>query len=98
MEDVQMVQRVLRVSPIQIGKVFAVIYGIVGVVFMPFFMLPGVLGEKNAPPLWTPPLFLFFYVFAGFAMSAVLAWLYNVTVRWTGGIELTLSAHDNGRV
>ena len=84
------VHRVARIAPLQAAKVASVMYGIVGVVMVPFFLLPGLLGAKNALPLWIPLLFIPFYVIAGFVMSAVMTWLYNVIAGWVGGLEITL--------
>jgi hypothetical protein len=85
-----MTQQVVRITPVQAGKVSAVMYGIMSVVFVPFFMLPGLLGAKNAFPVWLALLFIPFYVIAGFVMTVVMAWLYNLIAGWVGGIEITL--------
>ena len=86
------VQHVTRISPLQAGKVASVMYGIFGVVMVPFFLLPGLLGTQGALPLWIPLLFIPFYVFAGFVVTALMAWIYNVIVGWVGGLEITLQS------
>jgi len=85
-----MTQQVVRITPVQAGKVTAVMYGIMSVVFVPFLMLLGLLGAKNAFPVWLALLFIPFYVIAGFVMTVVMAWLYNLIAGWVGGIEITL--------
>jgi hypothetical protein len=85
-----MTQRIVRIAPMQAGKVFALWYGIFGLVFVPFFLIPVFAGAKNAPPMWLPILFVPFYAVAGFVMTALMAWLYNLVTRWVGGLEITL--------
>jgi hypothetical protein len=85
-----MTQQVVRIAPVQAGKVTAVLYGIMSVFVVPFFMLPSLLGVKGAFPVWLALLFIPFYVIAGFVMTVVMAWLYNLIVGWVGGIEITL--------
>ena len=87
-----MIQRVVRITPLQAGKVTAVLYGIMSVFLVPFFMLPGLLGAKNAFPVWLALLFIPFYVIAGFVMTVVMAWLYNLVAGWVGGVEVTLES------
>jgi hypothetical protein len=86
------VHRVARIAPLQAGKVASVMYGIFGVVMVPFFLLPALFGAKDALPLWIPFLFIPFYIIAGFVMTALMAWLYNVIVGWVGGLEITLGS------
>jgi len=89
-----MVQRLVRIAPVQAGKVFAVMYGIMGLVFVPFFMLPGLLGAKDAPPVWLALLFIPLYVIIGFIGTALMAWLYNAIAGRVGGLEITLQAES----
>ena len=85
-----MTQRIVRIAPIPAAKVAAALYGIVAIVFIPFFILPGLLGAANAPPLWLPLALIPLYVGAGFLMTGFMAWLYNVIARWVGGLQITL--------
>ncbi len=87
-----MIQRIVRIAPLQAGKVSAILYGIVGVVLVPFFMLPSLLGAKEAFPIWVALLFIPFYAILGFVMTVVMAWLYNVVAGWVGGIEMTFQS------
>jgi len=87
-----MIQRIVRITPVQAGKVAAVMYGIMGVVFSPFLMVPALLGAKDAFPIWTPLLVIPLYVLGGFVMTVVMAWLYNLIAGWVGGIEVTLQS------
>jgi hypothetical protein len=87
-----MIQRLVRIAPLQAGKVSAVLYGMMSRFFVPFLMLSAFFGAKNAMPgwvIWMPLLFIPVYVIAGFLMSMLMAWLYNLIAGWIGGIEVT---------
>lgn len=82
-------KRIVRVSPLQAGKVFAVLYGLMSIPMGPMMALSAHLGSNTAQPF---PWALFaplpvFYVIAGFAFTVFVAWLYNLVAGWTGGIE-----------
>jgi hypothetical protein len=87
-----MIQRIVHITPIQAGKVAAIYYGILGVIFSPFLMLPALLGAKDAFPVWVPLVVVPLYVLGGFVMTVVMAWLYNLIAGWVGGIEVTLQS------
>ena len=87
-----MIQRIVRIAPLQAGKVSAILYGMISLFFVPFLVLPGFLGSKNAMPVWVPLLFIPLYVIAGFLISVLMAWLYNLIAGWVGGIEITLQS------
>lgn len=87
-----MIQHVIRIAPLQAAKVTAVLYGIMSIVFVPFFVLPSLFGVKNALPLWMPLLLIPLYVIFGFVMTVVMAWLYNLIAGWVGGFEITLQS------
>ena len=84
------VYRLARIAPLRAAKVASLLYGIFGVVMVPFFILPQLLGAQNPLPLWISFLFIPFYAIAGFVMTALMAWLYNVIAEWVGGLEITL--------
>ena len=87
-----MTQRLVHISPLQAGKVAAVLYGMLSLFFVPFLMLPGLLGSKSAMPIWVSLLIIPLYVIAGFLGSMLMAWLYNLIADWVGGIEITLQS------
>ena len=95
-ETTAVTRRIKRVAPWQVGKILGVMYGALGLLFAPFFLLMSVfelaapsgiptfigLGMAIAAPI--------FYGLAGFVTGAISAWLYNVTVRFTGGMEVEI--------
>lgn len=80
-------KRIVRVSPIQAGKVLAVLYGIISV---PFALIIAVMAPRyygaNPSLLFALAIPIIFLV-AGFIFTAIGAWLYNLVAKWTGGIE-----------
>jgi hypothetical protein len=81
-------KRIVRIAPVQLGKVAAVFYAIFSI---PFALLMGIASAlspaKDAMPLWFVIAIPIFYVVAGFLFMALGAWVYNLIVKWTGGIE-----------
>jgi hypothetical protein len=81
-------KRITRIAPIQLGKVFAVLYAIFSI---PIALIM-IVAASFAPPGKSVPLAMLlaipvFYVAFGFIFMALAAWLYNLVAKWTGGIE-----------
>ncbi len=81
-------KRITRVSPIQMGKVAAVLYFFLSI---PFMFISGIMsmfvpGEERMPAffIFAAPVL---YVVLGFVFTAVGSFLYNLAARFTGGIE-----------
>ena len=89
-----MTERIIRVAPMQAAKVLALLYGILSLLLIPLFMLPGLMGAKNAPPIWLLLLFVPFYAIAGFLFTALMAWLYNLVASWVGGLEIAIEVQS----
>lgn len=87
-------QRIVRIAPWSAARIFGIMYFVMGLVFLPFFALPGMLGGGEAVRLGMglaialPVL----YGVIGFLGTAFFAWLYNVIAGWVGGIELEMIA------
>jgi hypothetical protein len=93
-ETPALTRKIKRFAPLQIGKILGVMYAAMGLLFAPFFLAMAIF-ELAAPTgiatfvgvtlaIVTP----LFYGAMGFLGGVVSAWLYNVTVRFTGGMEV----------
>jgi len=87
-----MIQRIVRIAPLQAGKVSAVMYGIMSVFLVVFLMLFPFPVAKDDFAIWLPLLFIPLYVIFGFVTTVVMAWLYNLIAGWVGGIEVTFQS------
>lgn len=79
-------KQITHVSVVQTAKVFAVLSLITSI---PFWLLMAMPGQK--PPFFSG-MFIFMPVIYGlctFVFVAVAAWIYNIVVKYTGGIEFT---------
>jgi hypothetical protein len=98
-----MTRRIKRIAPLQAGKMLAVVYGGMGLIFLPFFALAGMLGafaqhaqsDQAAPAALVGGLVLGMGIFMpiiygamGFILGVVGAALYNLVARWIGGFEV----------
>ena len=86
-----MVQRIDRFSVGQSAKVVGVLYALMGLVFVPFFLLASLFAPRQAGfgagfALLLPIL----YGVAGFVFTAIGCALYNLVAGWVGGIEVDL--------
>lgn len=90
-------RRIKRIAPLQLGKMLAVLYGIMGLLFLPLFLImSGVAAQVPAEQrvgimafgmgfaLFMPIM----YAAMGFVFGALGALLYNVVAKWIGGIEV----------
>jgi len=87
-----MIQRIVRIAPLQAGKVSAVMYGIMSAFLVGFLMLLPFPVAKDDFAMWLPLLFIALYVIFGFVTTVVMAWLYNLIAGWVGGIEVTFQS------
>jgi len=84
-------QRIRNVSIFQTAKVLAVLYGMVGLLFLPIVLVIANVASKQAGfaggfALLFPILFAAF----GFILVAITCVVYNVLARLVGGIEIQL--------
>jgi hypothetical protein len=90
-------RRIKRIAPLQLGKMLAVLYGIMGLLAMPFFLLVslfasqapqqqriGVMGLGIGFAILVPLI----YAVMGFVSGAIGALIYNLVASWIGGIEV----------
>ena len=90
-------RRIKRISPIQLGKMLALLYGIIGLIAIPFFLFMATMSaqlpaDQRGPlmamgagaALFAPIL----YAVVGFIAGIIGAVIYNVVAKWVGGIEV----------
>jgi hypothetical protein len=87
-----MKKQLTHIAPLRAGIVLGVLYGLLGLVFVPFFLLASFIGSKNAPGGSAffgvfGLLFPVFYAVAGFIGGIIAAAIYNLVAKWTGGLE-----------
>ncbi len=90
-------RRVKRIAPLQLGKMLALLYGIMGLIFCPIFLIMSLVASHSPSPqrvgmmafgtgfaLMLP----FLYAAMGFIGGVVSAFIYNIIAKWIGGIEV----------
>jgi hypothetical protein len=98
-----MTHRIKRIAPLQAGKMLAVVYGGMGLIFLPFFAIAGLLGAfaQHAQSNQGLPTALLagvmagvgilmpiIYAVMGFIFGVIGAALYNLVASWIGGFEV----------
>jgi hypothetical protein len=90
--------KVRSVRVFSVAKVNAILYGILGLILAPFFLIGPGLAVVGAPELrrslagivlltaFVP----FFYAIFGFIFGALIAFIYNAISHAVGGIEIEL--------
>jgi len=91
------IRRIKSIAPLQLGKMLAILYGIMGLLFIPFFLLMS-LASAQMPAQQRVGMLAFGVGFAfampfiyagmGFVCGALGALIYNVVAKWIGGIEV----------
>ena len=86
-----MVHRLSRISVGQTAKVAGVVYGLMGIIFLPIFLIPAFMGADDAgfPAAFALVLPVLYGVF-GYIITAVGCALYNWVAGKVGGIEFNL--------
>lgn len=89
------------VGVLSVAKIMGLIYACLGLIFIPFFLLIGLLGSlagKQEAPFagMIGMVFAFLmpiiYGALGFIMGAISAALYNLFAKWIGGIEVQVQS------
>jgi ABC-type enterochelin transport system permease subunit len=84
--------RIRRIAPVQAAKIAAVLYGLMGLIFVPFFLIMATLSPAASTP-WAGmgmglavalPLL---YAAFGFVGTLIAAAIYNLVAGWVGGFE-----------
>jgi hypothetical protein len=90
-------RRIKRIAPLQLGKMFAMLYGIMGLLFLPVFLVTSALAPQMPAEqrvgmvafgigfaLLAPVL----YAAMGFVLGALGAVIYNLVAQWIGEIDV----------
>jgi hypothetical protein len=86
--------RVSRISVHQSALMIAVLYGLLGLLFVPIFWMMAALNPSEAIPGVVTLLFPILYAVFGYIFSAISFVIYNLVAGWIGGIEFTLTPSD----
>lgn len=98
------VARIKKFSPLQLGKVLAVVYGMLSLVAAPFFFIFAMMGafagaqQGGAPGVLVglgagiamAVMIPVVYTACGFIGGVLGAFVYNLAAKWVGGIEVEL--------
>ncbi|MEP6508418.1 MAG: hypothetical protein ABJC63_09355 [Gemmatimonadales bacterium] len=85
--------RIRRIAPLQAAKIAAVLYGIIGLVFFPFFFLISKFSPAGASPwagmgIGLAIVLPLLYAAFGFVGTLIAAAIYNFVAGMVGGIEV----------
>ncbi len=84
-----MARRIRRFGVGQTAKVLGVLYLLMGVVFIPFFLLASMFAPNGtALGIGFAIIIPVLYGIVGFIFTAIGCALYNVVAGWVGGIEI----------
>ena len=90
-------RRIKRFSPLQLGKMLGVIYGIMGLLVAPLFLLGSMFASQLPPQQRVGIMALgagfsvaipFMYGAMGFILGVIGGFIYNLVAKWVGGIEV----------
>jgi hypothetical protein len=82
--------KIERFAPGQTALVCGILYGIVGVILMPFFMLGSAFAGGAGPSFAFALMLPVIYGVGGGIITAISCALYNLVAGWVGGIEVEL--------
>ena len=95
------------IGVMSVAKIMGLLYGCMGLIFAPIFLLVGVVGsiagEDKTPfagivGIVLAVLMPVLYGVMGFVSGAIGALLYNLLSKWVGGFELQLDLQPAGQV
>jgi hypothetical protein len=90
-------RRLKRIAPLSAGKICGILYGIIGLLFAPIFlvmsMMSAALPDEQRTGLMAfgigaVVMFPILYAVIGFIGGILGAALYNLVAKWVGGIEV----------
>ena len=97
-----MKNQIVRFSPLQTAKVMSVLYFFMGVVFAVPMTLMTMLGgqpegaeQNSAFSIIFLVMLPFLYALMSFIFVPIACWVYNLSAKWVGGIEVSLEVTDD---
>jgi hypothetical protein len=89
-------KKLTRIAPWQAGKVFAVVYFILSLIFVVPLELIALLAPTHTGPgpHFSPALiilFPFLYALAALVLVPLGCWIYNVAAKLVGGLDVTVT-------
>jgi hypothetical protein len=92
-----MPQQIRRFGVLQTAKVIAVLYGLMGLVFVPIFLVVAMFSpSKDSPGAGFALLMPIIYAVLGFVFTAIGCAIYNFVAGLVGGIEVELDSRSTG--
>jgi hypothetical protein len=86
-----MPQRIRKFGVLQTAKVVAVLYALMGLVFVPVFLIVSMYSpDKGGPGTGFALLMPILYGVLGFVLTAISCAIYNIVAGLVGGIEVEL--------
>jgi hypothetical protein len=91
-----MTKKLTRIAPWQAGKLFAVVYFVLSLIFVVPIELIALFAPTPAGPgpHFSPAmiiLFPFLYALAALVLVPLGCWIYNVAAKLVGGLEVTVT-------
>jgi hypothetical protein len=93
--SMNMKKELTRISPFRAGALSCIVNGIIGIVFMPIYLLMAMFSRITDAPtilarivsvLWMP----IYYAIFGFLAGIIGAAIYNLVATWVGGLEFEI--------
>jgi hypothetical protein len=90
-------RKIKRIAPLQAGKILAILYGIMGLIFAPFFLIMSAVSAHLPAQQRVGMMALgagfavampVMYAVMGFVGGILGAAIYNLVAKWVGGIEV----------
>jgi hypothetical protein len=90
-------RRIKHIAPLQAGKMLAILYGMLGLIFIPFFLIMSFAASQMPAPQRVglmafgagfAVLMPVLYATMGFIFGVISAFIYNLAAKWVGGIEV----------
>jgi hypothetical protein len=85
-------RRLTRIAPLKAGIVLGIFYGIAGLIAAPLLLLAAFAGREGVGGgIALAVMIPIIYAVGGFVGGIIAAALYNLVVKWTGGLEFEVS-------